>query len=103
MGSRPGIITKPDSEVLIFRGFFSRISSTETISPVVFLNFLNCLRKYQNLDLATIWSVAKNLILYRGVTGSDSVGIFRPITRYSFNVPLAFIFSLVEVNQAIKA
>ena len=30
--------------------------------------------------------------LYRGVTGSDSVGIFRPITRYSFKVPLAFIF-----------
>merc|ERR1719237_487219 len=78
---------------LILRGFFSLISSTETISPVVFLNFLNCLRKYQNLDLATIWSVAKILILYRGVTGSDSVGIFRPITRYSFKVPLAFIFS----------
>merc|ERR1712158_305777 len=26
---------------LIFKGFFSVISSTETISPVVFLNFLN--------------------------------------------------------------
>ena len=67
---------------LIFRGFFSLISSTDTISPVVFLNFLSCLRKYQNLgnnhyfqfkfmsvylclylDLATIWSVAKILIL----------------------------------------
>ena len=84
---------------------------------MVFLNFLSCLKKYQNLDLATIWSVAKILILrtqgltrhvqiklkiddlwqrrefhlYKGVTGSDSVGIFLPITLYSFRVPLAFI------------
>merc|ERR1719341_1685253 len=88
---------------LIFRGFLSLISSTDTISPVVFLNFLSCLKKYQNLDLATIMSGAKILILYKGVTGSDSVGIFLPITLYSFRVPLAFILpSLVEVKQAIK-
>lgn len=57
----------------------------ETISPVVFLNFFNCLKKYQNRDLATILSGEKILILYRGGFGSLSDGSLRPMTSYSFN------------------
>lgn len=36
---------------------------TPTISPLAFLTFFNCLKKYQNLDLATTWLGAKILIL----------------------------------------
>merc|ERR1719447_581795 len=57
---------------LILSGFFSLTSSTETISPVVFLNLRSWRRKYQKRDLATTGSVAKIRILYRGVTGSAS-------------------------------
>jgi hypothetical protein len=57
----------------------------ETISPVVFLNFFNCLRKYQNLDFATMASGAKIRILYSGVTFSLPVGSLRPITSNSFS------------------
>lgn len=57
----------------------------ETISPVLFLNFFSCLKKYQNLDFATMSSGAKILILYSGVTCSFSVGNLRPMTSYSFN------------------
>lgn len=57
----------------------------ETISPVVFLNFLSCRRKYQKRDLATIGSGEKILILYRGGLGSLSDGSLRPITSYSLN------------------
>lgn len=73
-------------------GLFSGISLIETISPVVFLNFLSCLRKYQKRDLATIGSGEKILILYKGGLGSFSDGSLRPITSYSLNCPLAFIF-----------
>lgn len=57
----------------------------DTISPVLFLNFLSCLKKYQKRDLATMRSGAKILILYKGVVFSFSVGNLRPITSYSFN------------------
>lgn len=57
----------------------------DTISPVLFLNFLSCLKKYQKRDLATIRSGAKILILYKGVVFSFSVGNLRPMTSYSFN------------------
>lgn len=57
----------------------------ETISPVVFLNFFNWRKKYQNRDLATMGSGEKILILYRGGFGSLSEGNLRPMTSYSFN------------------
>lgn len=57
----------------------------ETISPVVFLNFLSCLKKYQKRDLATMGSGEKILILYRGGLGSFWEGSLRPMTSYSFN------------------
>lgn len=57
----------------------------ETISPVDFLNFLSCRKKYQNLDFATMASGANILILYNGVVFSFSVGNLRPITSNSFN------------------
>ena len=39
---------------LTLRGFFSTISSTLTISPVVFLNLRSWRRKYQNLEAVKI-------------------------------------------------
>ncbi|KAH1022324.1 hypothetical protein HUJ04_011745 [Dendroctonus ponderosae] len=69
----------------IFVGVLSGMGFSETISPVDFLNFFNCLKKYQNLDLATIGSGAKIRILYKGVVGSFSVGSLRPMTSYSFS------------------
>merc|ERR550517_971168 len=83
---------------LILRGFFSLISSTETISPVVFLNFLSCLRKYQNLDLATIWSVAKISSCTEGSLVQTQWASFcqSPCTPSTFPLPSS---SLVEVNQ----
>lgn len=48
---------------LILLGVLSGMGFSDTISPVDFLNFFNCLKKYQNLDLATIGSGAKILIL----------------------------------------
>ena len=60
----PGVITQPDAEVLDDeRLLLPDLQHRDDFSPVVFLNFLSCLRKYQKRDLATIWSVAKILIL----------------------------------------
>ena len=49
--------------------------------------------KFSYLDLATTASGAKILILYKGVSGSSSVGNLRPMTRNSRNGPFAFIFT----------
>uniref|UniRef100_A0A8D9AQV1 Uncharacterized protein n=1 Tax=Cacopsylla melanoneura TaxID=428564 RepID=A0A8D9AQV1_9HEMI len=86
---------------LILVGDFSEISFNDTISPVLFLNFFSCLKKYQNLDLATMSSGAKILILYRGVIFSFSVGSLRPMTSYSFSIPLAFILAFYDYLQRV--
>ncbi len=81
---------------LTLRGFLSVTSSTDTISPVVFLNLRSWRRKYQNLDLATTASGAKMRMRKSGVSGSLSVGSLRPITRYSLKVPDAFMVAKME-------
>ncbi len=81
---------------LTLRGFLSVTSSTDTISPVVFLNLRSWRRKYQNLDLATTASGAKMRMRKSGVSGSLSVGSLRPITRYSLKVPDAFMVEKME-------
>lgn len=70
---------------LIFNGVFSYLRLTETISPVAFLNLRSWRKKYQNRDLATMWSGAKMIILKRGGFGSFSDGNLRPMISYSFN------------------
>merc|ERR1719244_1573846 len=103
VSSGPGVVLQPDSEVfdlerLPLPDLLDRHDLTSSL-----LELPSCLKKYQKRDLATIWSVAKILILERGVTGSLSVGSFLPMTRYSLSVPLHFIVSLVEVNQARRS
>ena len=64
-------------------------------------HFIKALEKFKKnsnhlfsyLDLATTASGAKILILYKGVSGSSSVGNLRPMTRNSRNGPFAFIFT----------
>merc|ERR1719186_1964138 len=85
---------------LIFSGFLSLISSTETISPVVFLNFLSCLKKYQK-------RLGDNLVGGENshpVEGSDRLALGRQLAADDpvfFECTLAlhdYLFE--EVNQA---
>lgn len=90
VSSGSGIVTEPDTEVLDlertllvdlrkasntrcmsdyhepkhgFRSYRRLTTLIPTISPLAFLTFFNCLKKYQNLDLATTSLGAKILIL----------------------------------------
>ena len=113
----PGIITKPDSEVLDLQRLLlaDLLNRDNLASGLLELPQLpqevpepglghNLVRGEDphpantRIDEAgsktslrlMIWQ-RKEFHLYKGVTGSDSVGIFLPITLYSFRVPLAFI------------